>query len=262
MVHTRHCNRLRVKMMCAALAWRIKRREMLATRICTACSTDAFAHDARLFGADGDGDAIFANCFALPRNLHPVGIANHMACLFERALVHYPTLPSGRRRQWTWCIDIYGFGLRHTDPRTTIELLRLLETAYPERLKRMLVVDAPGLFWALWRVVRPLIQERTAAKIEFVTWAAAPQRYRELFGEQVAERLIADGTQLNPSQSRPGVAARPASTLGKGHSPPMPLCCSRAGLENRDKTRVAAKRWTSFYAADLVDAYCTDCVSA
>ena len=182
-----------------------------------------------------------------------------MACLFERALVHYPTLPGAAPP-----VDLVHRHLRlraaHTDPRTTIELLRLLETAYPERLKRMLVVDRRGCSGAV-ACRAPAHSRATTAKIEFVTWAAAPQ-YRELFGEQVAERLIADGTQLNPSQYRPGVAARPASTLGKGHSPPMPLCCSRVGLENRDKTRVAAKRWTSFYAADLVDAYCTDCVSA
>ena len=156
----------RVKMLGSALEWRIRRREMLSSRICPSCSANSTSHDARLFGTDAEGDCVFMNCFALPRDLHPKGIANHMACLFERALLHYPATPhSLQRRRWSWAIDIHGFGIQHTDPRTTYELLKLLETAYPERLKRMVIVDAPALFWGLWRVVKPLIQEKTAAKI-------------------------------------------------------------------------------------------------
>ena len=150
----------RVKMLSSAIEWRIKRRAMLSLRKCPSCAEDPLSHDARIFGTDADGDVVFMNCFALPRNLNPSGIANHMACLFERALLHFPCIDSKAVRKWTWCIDIYGFGIQHTDPRTTLELLKLLEYAYPERLKRMLIVDAPGVFWALWRIVKPFIQER------------------------------------------------------------------------------------------------------
>ena len=156
----------RIKMLGSALEWRIRHREMLASRICPSCSANSTSHDARLFGTDAEGDVVLMNCFALPRDLHPKGIANHMALLFERALLHYPATPhSLQRRRWSWAIDTHGFGIQHTDPRTSYELLKLLETAYPERLKRMLIVDAPALFWGLYRVVKPLIEERTAAKI-------------------------------------------------------------------------------------------------
>ena len=48
-----------------------------------------------------------------------------------------------------------------------------------------------------------------------MAWADAPQRYEELLGPTVAGRLVAEG------------------------------------LENRNKARAAAKRWTTFYASDL-----------
>ena len=164
-----------------------------------------------MFGTYADGDVVLSNCFALHRDYNPSAIANHMACLFERALLHYPAAPSSTElRRWTWCIDMYGFGLQHTDPRTSLELLKLLEGTYPERLKRMLVVGAPSVFGLLWRAVRPFMQEKTAAKIEFVAWTDAPQRYEELLGPTVAGRLVAEG------------------------------------LENRNKARAAAKRWTTF----------------
>ena len=54
---------------------------------------------------------VLSNCFALHRDYNPSAIANHMACLFERALLHYPAAPSATEpRRWTWCIDMYGFG--------------------------------------------------------------------------------------------------------------------------------------------------------
>jgi len=47
----------RVKMLGSALEWRIKRRDMLSSRICPSCAADPRAHDARMFGADADGKA-------------------------------------------------------------------------------------------------------------------------------------------------------------------------------------------------------------
>ena len=203
----------RVKLLSDAVKWRLKKRALLSSCDCPSCLENALSHDARIFGVDPDGDVVFCNCFALPRELSPQSIAEHMACLFERALHQFPASPPAVRR-WTWVIDMHGFGIKHTDPRTSIELLHLLDCAFPERLKLMLIVDAPAVFSVLWTVVKPLMQAKTVAKIEFVTWEDAPNRYEECFGEAVARRLSAEGT------------------------------------ENRDPEAVKTKRWTTFYASD------------
>jgi hypothetical protein len=199
----------RVKMLGSAIEWRIKRRDMLSCRSCPSCAADPLSHDARMFGTDADGDVAFYNCFALHHDYNSSAIANHMACLFERALLHYLAGPSSTElRRWTWCIDMYGFGLQHTDPRTSLELLKLLECAYPERLKHMLIVGAPSVFWVLWRAVKPFIQEKTAAKIEFVAWSDAPQRYEELLGPTVAGRLVSEGVWRQHCDARTRSTAR------------------------------------------------------
>ena len=196
-------------MLGSAIEWRLKRRDMLSRRTCPSCAADPLSHDARMFGTDTDGDAVFNNCFALHRDYNSSAIANHMACLFERALLHYPAEPSSTElRRWTWCIDMYGFGLQHTDPRTSLELLKLLECAYPERLKRMLIVGAPSVFWVLWRTLKPFVQEKTAAKIEFVAWSDAPQRFEELLGPTVAGRLVSEGVWLQHCDARTRSTAR------------------------------------------------------
>lgn len=168
---------------------------------------------ARIFGVDPDGDCVIMNCFALSRDYSARGVSDHLACLFERAIDEFPT--EGRLR-WTWVIDVHGFGVQHTDPRVALEMVTLLECAYVERLKRLLIVDAPGIFFGLWRAVKPLLREATVAKVEFASWDAAAGRYEDLFGSEVAERLLAEG------------------------------------VENRDRAAVRDKRWASYYAPEMM----------
>lgn len=76
----------------------------------------------------------------------------------------------------------------------------------------MLIIDAPSAFWLLWRAVKPFIQEKTAAKIEFVTWSDAPQRYKELLGPTVAGRLVSEGVWLQHCDARTRSTARHVCT--------------------------------------------------
>jgi len=192
--------------------WRCQHRDVIQSLQCSRCSAEPLSHDARFFGTDADGDPIFMNCFVLPRDLNPDGIVSHMTCLFERSLRRFPRNPDAPgTRTWTWIIDLFGFSyIRHSDPRTSIGLLKMLQTGYPGRLKHMLLIDAPSTFWVLWKAVQPFIDPVTAAKIEFLSWDEALARYSALFGEAIAGRLRAEGE------------------------------------ENRDDARVESKVWTTF----------------
>lgn len=185
------------------LQWRIEKRKTLSSLQCAACLEDPCSHDARFFGTDAEGDLIFSNCFALPRNLSPDAITTHMMCLFERTLRRHPAPDTGMHRRWSWVIDLYGFGLRHMDPRTSVKLLHLLQTAYRARLKHLLIVDAPFGFWGLWKAVSSFIKPATSQLIEFVDWSSAPDRYRELFGEDVTRVLLKEGAENRDETNRP-----------------------------------------------------------
>ena len=127
------------KMFSAAVSWRIERRELLSSRDSPhVLRGDLQSHDARIFGQDGDGDCVIMNCFALSRDYSPRGVSDHLACLFERAIGEFPKEAQGKGRlRWTWVIDVHGFGLQHTDPRVSLEMVTLLECAYVDRLKRV-----------------------------------------------------------------------------------------------------------------------------
>jgi len=206
-------NAERELMLCDMLKWRILNRERLSSLTCTHCAIDPQSHDCRIFGTDADGDAVIMNGMALPKELSPAGIAEHMTCVFELALRRFPGT-AARPRLFTWVVDVHGFGYlsRHSDPRTSLRLLSLLRCGYKGRVKRILVVDAPTSFWALWTAVRQTIDEETAAMIEFVPWEVVPLRYPALFGDTIGARML------------------------------------KEAMGNRDPACVATKTWTTFFA--------------
>eukprot|EP00931_Biecheleriopsis_adriatica_P041443 TRINITY_DN23684_c0_g1_i1.p1 TRINITY_DN23684_c0_g1~~TRINITY_DN23684_c0_g1_i1.p1 ORF type:complete len:447 (-),score=61.98 TRINITY_DN23684_c0_g1_i1:27-1367(-) len=167
-----------------ALEWRVENRTLLSTLACPCCAENALSHDARCFGTDLEGDIIFMNCFALPRNMDPTGIAQHMTCLFERALKRYPNA-----KKWTWIIDMHGFGIANMDPRTSIKLLNLLQVSYRGRLKRCIVLDAPFGFGTLWSSIKVLINKQTASSIQFRSYPEISADLEKLFGCSIASQL-------------------------------------------------------------------------
>lgn len=47
-----------------------------------------------------------------------------------------------------------GFGFSDMDPRLASQVLRILGDHYPERLRRVVLVDAPYIFQPVWKAVR------------------------------------------------------------------------------------------------------------
>ena len=66
---------------------------------------------------------------------------------------------------FTCIADLKGWGMSNFSLAYTKVSVRLLQDHYPERLGKVNVVNAPWVFNAAWRMVRPLLDERTRSKI-------------------------------------------------------------------------------------------------
>ncbi|XP_009803039.1 uncharacterized protein LOC107821881 [Nicotiana tabacum] len=64
--------------------------------------------------------------------------------------------------------DLQSFGYANSDARAYIGALSILQDCYPERLGKLFVVHVPYLFWAMWKIVYPFIDNKTKKKITFV----------------------------------------------------------------------------------------------
>eukprot|EP00250_Pteridium_aquilinum_P035811 c9957_g1_i1 orf=357-1187(-) len=64
--------------------------------------------------------------------------------------------------------DMEGWGVKNMDIRGYLAVLDILQNHYPERLRKLLLLHVPYLFWGAWKVVSPLVDKVTREKIVFV----------------------------------------------------------------------------------------------
>jgi hypothetical protein len=78
-------------------------------------------------------------------------------------------------QQFVVLFDLEGFTpslLFRRNVRLMIrKLLYVAQAQYPERLSKTLLVNAPFGFEAAWKLIQPLLDEKTASKIHFCNWA-------------------------------------------------------------------------------------------
>ena len=70
-------------------------------------------------------------------------------------------------RQWIWVVDFAGFGWRDQNPQSGILTAKLL-AHFPEYLHLGILVNAPLVFRAMYRLIVPFLDERTQSKVLFV----------------------------------------------------------------------------------------------
>ena len=55
----------------------------------------------------------------------------------------------------------------------------MLQGQFPERLSQLWFLNAPFIFWGLWRIVSPFIEAATREKIVFLSGAERAARLQE-----------------------------------------------------------------------------------
>lgn len=92
-------------------------------------------------------------------------------------------------RQTVYVVDFDGFGLRDQDPRMSVMTAKLLEY-YPETMGLAVFIDAPTVFYGLFRLVKPLLDERVRSKIIFVNKKDCKESLSESLGDEAAEWIV------------------------------------------------------------------------
>jgi len=67
--------------------------------------------------------------------------------------------------------DLSNLGWEHVSQNTldlTKELLRLDESHFPESIIKLYIINAPWAFNAVWKIIKPVLSERTVNKIEIL----------------------------------------------------------------------------------------------
>ena len=107
--------------------------------------------------------------------------------------------------QWCSIIDAKGWHLGLFDG-TAVRFLqgmhKIWSDHYPERLNRLIVVNAPATLAIAWKVIRTWLDDKTRHKIEIVSSRDLPQAVRSLSAlaeaSQLAEQYGGTGPRLCP----------------------------------------------------------------
>ena len=121
----------------------------------------------------------------------------------------------GMAQQTIVIFDFADWGLKNFSNAEIFMLVKNTQNCYPERLKRIFMINVPAVFSIVWKVIRPWIDARTAAKIQFCSDVAEMQELIDPANLEVQSLgEIPDGTgHWAPWVSEP----RPA-----GHEGPYP----------------------------------------
>jgi hypothetical protein len=93
--------------------------------------------------------------------------------------------------QWVWVFDFHGYGLWDNNPSTVVAAAQFLPM-HPNRLFKVLMLDAPTAFSAIWGVVSGFLTDITKAKITFTSLAELRDVAAGFAGDEVAAWLGVD----------------------------------------------------------------------
>lgn len=92
----------------------------------------------------------------------------------------------GQLGQWVIVMDMNGYKRGNSPPMSvTLETMRIFQRHFPERAKRIVILDAPAAFYLLWRIVNPLIDAVTRKKFVFLSRADGEDSIKRAVGPVV-----------------------------------------------------------------------------
>ncbi|KAL9243357.1 hypothetical protein vseg_017253 [Gypsophila vaccaria] len=108
-------------------------------------------------------------------------------------------IPAGLEK-FVVVVDLKGFGYSNTDIRGYIGAFSILQDCYPERLDKLLLVDAPKVFMIMWKMIYPFIDDNTKTKIEFVNNKQLKSTLLVLMDESQIPNIYGGTVSLTPIQ--------------------------------------------------------------
>jgi hypothetical protein len=93
-----------------------------------------------------------------------------------------------------WAVlDLAAIRLANLDRRALAAIFRLLNARFPERVRRIFMLDSPLIFDGLWRIVAPFIDPVTRSKVQFVYGAKGRARVLGALGAEIVPHEYGGG---------------------------------------------------------------------
>lgn len=108
--------------------------------------------------------------------------------------------------QFLCLFDLSGLRMKNLDVGALQAVFEVLQQHYPERLGELWFLNAPFIFWGLWRVVSPFIQPSTKDKIKFLSGKDGERMLRQHIPQDVLPQIYGGAAAMVPIEQ--AVSAR------------------------------------------------------
>lgn len=155
------------------------------------------------------------------------------------AASHYCWHPANPDGKLVAVFDLAGLQIKNLDAAALRASFTMLEQHFPERVVEIWMLEAPTIFWGIWKLVSPFIDQTTRKRIHFVYGAAAREQLVKSLGtdilpveyggsaaetpvEQAVQQLAAWRKQMGLEQAQPQeeLAQEGAASLRVSRSSP------------------------------------------
>ena len=111
------------------------------------------------------------------------------AQLADRYLNNEETVEMDRQKgQWVIVLDMQGYSSKNSPPiSVSLETMKIYQNHFPERAKRIIMLDTPKSFETLWMAVGRLVDARTREKFLWVSRIQGNSKLGDLIGRSVLE---------------------------------------------------------------------------
>ncbi|KAI3429661.1 hypothetical protein D9Q98_005746 [Chlorella vulgaris] len=121
--------------------------------------------------------------------LHRPGVApqlmNNFIYFCLEASSHYCHHPANPDGKLVAVFDLSGLQIKNLDASALRASFAMLEQHFPERILDIWMLEAPTIFWGLWKLVSPFIDPSTRKRIHFVYGADGRKQLVESMGLEI-----------------------------------------------------------------------------
>ena len=130
---------------------------------CQACVANEHAHYMHQVGFATTGQPLVYSDIGKAKDKRPESNVEHCIQVLERTIA---TMDHDHGVEtFVWLIDFHGFSSRDLNPRMATSCLKIFSRNYPERMGRIVMVEAPWLFNAMFEFLKTVVDPVTVAKV-------------------------------------------------------------------------------------------------
>eukprot|EP00003_Mantamonas_plastica_P015944 TRINITY_DN2676_c1_g1_i1.p1 TRINITY_DN2676_c1_g1~~TRINITY_DN2676_c1_g1_i1.p1 ORF type:complete len:217 (+),score=72.89 TRINITY_DN2676_c1_g1_i1:439-1089(+) len=170
---------------------------------CELCEHYSKFHDTRLIGFCRQGRPVIYSTYGQALSVEPYCAVQHLNVCVEQGIRCIEIMDKEATEQdvhtfdtveeklvWVQCFN--GFGYKDmSDPRGGKILNDLFSNHYPERIRKIVMVNPPFVFWALWKVFEVIVEQAIRDKVVFAyTNSDAEEKLLEVLDQELVDWLL------------------------------------------------------------------------